>query len=908
VLLGRTTECGRIDGLLERVRGGESGVLVLRGDPGIGKTALLRYARERAQGLTVVETRGVESEAEFPFSALAELLGPLLGGIDRLPAPQAAALKSALALGPPVPGDAFAVATGALRLIQDAARDSPLLVLVDDAHWLDAGSAETLLFALRRLDADGVAVLIAVRDHETNVFDEARISELRLEGLDRSAAGELLAATPASRLAAAVTDSLVVATAGNPLALLELPALLSEAQLDGQAPLPDPLPVAPSVRRAFEVKLSALPPDTQRALLVAASSQSDVLKPVLDALAVLGLDASTLEPAERAALVSLGAERLAWRHPLLRSASYYRASTFERRAVHAALASVSTGVERAWHLADAALGPDETVAHALEEAAMNARLRRGHVAAAIAFERAARLSNDSDDAARRDLEAARDYHLAGRVEQARRLLRAALSSTLIPVVQADIEHLLGVIEMWSGDAAVAHELLRAAATRVEAVDPGRAAAILMNAAIAREMAGDVNGTLATVRRAHDLAQGGLDTEPQLLRAMTLAGQGRVARPALLKLVAAEPAVPRPPTPDSVHLVATIGQALIWLGEYAEARRLFERELLAARTSGSLSPMPYLLACLSELEFRAGRFQAAYANSVESVRVAEETGQRSVLSFCLATLARVEAATAREEDCRDHVRRALELAGELGARSIRIYALAALGLLELGLGRASAALVVLEELVELVEELGPREPGVIEWVPDLIEAQLLCGRVEEARKSLRSFEEQARSTENSWASAAAARMRGMLAETGFEPEFDAALRGQASPFERARTQLRLGARLRRERRPTDARSPLRSAHDSFQLLGAHGWAAQASAELGAAGGRPKRPHASSSTLLHDLTEQELRIALLVAKGVTNREAAATLFLSPKTVGYHLGKVYGKLGVRSRTELAHLIARA
>ena len=908
MLLGRTTECGRIDGLLERVRDGESGVLVLRGDPGIGKTALLHYAREQAHGLALVETRGVESEAELPFSALAELLEPLLSGIDRLPAPQAAALKSALALGPPVPGDAFAVATGALNLILDAARDSPLLVVIDDAHWLDAGSAETLLFALRRLEADGVAVLVAVRDHEPNVFDGAGISELRIDGLDRSAAGELLAATPANRVAAAVAHSLVEATAGNPLALLELPALLSEAQLDGRAPLPDPLPVAPSVRRAFEVRLSALPSETQRALLVAACSHSEALKPVLDALAVLGLDAETLEPAERAALVSLGNERLAWRHPLLRSASYYRASTFERRAVHAALASVSTGVERAWHLADATLGPDETVARALEEAAMNARLRRGHVAAAIAFERAARLSIDSDDAARRDLEAARDYHLAGRVEQARALLRAALKSTRIPAVRTDIEHQLGVIEMWSGDAAIAHELLLAVANEVEAADPRRAAAILTNAAIAREMAGDVAGTLAIVGRAHDLAQGSVDTETQLLRAMTLAGQARVARPALLKLIEAGPAAPLPPTADSVLLAGTIGQALIWLGEYAEARRLFERELLAARTSGSLAPMPYLLACLSELEFRLGRLQAAYANGVESVQIAEETGQLNVLSFCLATLARVEAATAREEDCRGNVRRALELAGELGAGSIRIYAHAALGLLELGLGRTSAALAVFEELAELVEEFGPRDPGVIEWGPDLIEAQLLCGRVEEARESLRTFEEQARSTGNSWASASAARVRGMLVEEGFEREFDAALHGHASRFERARTELRLGARLRRERRPTEARAPLRSAYEAFEMLGARGWSAQASSELAAAGERQKRDQTSLPSLLRELTEQELRIALLIAEGVTNREAAAALYLSPKTIGYHLGKVYEKLGVRSRTELAHLIARA
>ena len=782
VLLGRTTECGRIDGLLERVRGGESGVLVLRGDPGIGKTALLRYALEHAHGLTVVATRGVESEAELPFSALAELLEPLLGGLDLLPAPQAAALRSALALGPPVPGDAFAIATGALQLIRDAAHHAPLLVVIDDAHWLDAGSAETLLFAARRLDADRVAVLVAVRDNEPDAFDGAEFLELHVDGLDRSAAGELLAATPTSPVAPAVARSLVDATAGNPLALLELPVLLSVAQLEGRAPLPDPLPVAPSVRRAFEARLSALPSETQQALLVAASSHSEALKPLLGALAVLGLDAHALEPAERADLVSLGDGRLAWRHPLLRSVSYYRASTFERRAVHAALASASTGVERAWHLADAALGPDKAVAHALEEAAFDARARRGHVAAAIAFERAARLSTDGDDAARRDLEAARDYHLAGRVEQARTLLAAALSSTRIPALRSEVEHQLGVIEMWFGDAAVAHELLVAAAAQVEVDDPERAAAILTHAAIAREMAGDVDGTLAIVRRAHELAQGGVDTEPQLLRAMILAGEASVARPALLKLVGAGQG-PGPPTASAAFLAATVGQALIWLGEYGEARRLFEAELLSARTSGSLAPMPYLLACLSDLEFRLGRFRAAYGNALESIQIAEETRQLNVLSFCLATLARVEAATGREEDCRDHVRRALELAGELGAGSIRIYALAALGLLELGLGRASAAVAALEEVAAIVEELGPRDPGVVEWAPDLIEAQLLCGRVEEARESLRSFDEQARSTGNPWATATAARLRGMLADEATkessQPRSTATARGSSA---------------------------------------------------------------------------------------------------------------------------------
>ena len=905
MLLGRTTECGRIDGLLERVRDGESGVLVLRGDPGIGKTALLRHAREHAHGLTVIETRGVESEAELPFSALSELLEPLLHGLDRLPQPQAAAVESALALGPPVPGDAFAVATGVYNLIVAAAREVPLVVVVDDAQWLDAGSAETLLFAVRRLDADGVAAFLAVRDGEPSLFDGSGFPELRVEGLDEAAAAELLASAT-GRATPAVSVSLVKATAGNPLALLELPALLDDGQLAGKAPLPEPLPVAPTLRRAFELRLSALPSDSQHALLVAASSQSEALTPILAALDLLGLQPQTLEAAERVELVSCASGRLAWRHPLLRSTAYYRASTFERRAAHAALASVSTGVERAWHLAAATLGPDESVARELEDAAMNARLRRGHIAAAIAFERAATLSGEVEDSARRSLEAARDYHLAGRVERARELCETALASTQDAALRADIEHQLGVIEMWGGDAGVARELLLAAASEIEATDPARAGSILADAALASQMSGYVAPTLAIARRAHALVQRAADTEPQLLNAMILAGQANDARAPLAKL-AADRLNAGLPAADSVLFVATVAQALLWIGEHAQARRLLKHELLAARMSGSLALMPFMLACLSDLEFRLGRWQAANANATEAVRIAEETGQLNVLSFTLVTLARFEAATGQESECRLHAAHGLKLGDELGSSSIRVYGLAALGLLELGLGRPRAALVSLEPLAELVERMELQEPGVVQWAPDLIESLVLCGRIDEARTSLAILERQAGRAGNSWGEAAAARARGMLADTGFEHEFDAAFRGHASSFERARTELRLGERLRRERRPTDARSPLRSAREAFDALGARGWAAQAKAELAAAGERPKRPQASLPTLLQDLTDQELRIALLVAEGVTNREAAASLFLSPKTVGYHLGKVYDKLGVRSRTELAHLLGR-
>lgn len=907
MLLGRTSECGRIDRLLERARGGESGVLVVRGDPGIGKTALLRYAREQAMGMNVAETRGVESEAELPFAALSELLEPLLEGLPRVPEPQAAALQSALALGPPVPGDAFAVAAGTLRLISEAAQAAPLLLVVDDAHWLDAGSAQTLLFAARRLGADGVAVLAAVRQGEPSLFDGGGFPELPVEGLSAELSIELLAATSAvHRPVAAVLHRLVEAAAGNPLALRELPALLDEEQLSGKAALPDPLPVGPGLRHAFELRLSALPARTREALVVAAAGESTPLSAVLRALAARGLEPATLEPGERARLVTLSDGRLEWLHPLLRSTTYYGASTFERAAAHAALGHVLSGVERAWHLAAAAVGPDERVARELEEAALNARLRRGHVAAARAFERAAELSPGADDSARRHLEAARDFHLAGRAERARELARRALVFADDPVLRAELEHLLGVADMWGADAAAAHELLLAAADAIEHVDPGRAAAILADAALACQISGDVARTLELARRAHDLAPSAVDTEPLLLNTLILAGHATEARPALLRLIGS--GVAAVSSRDPVFFAATAGHSLIWIGEHAAARGLFTRELQAARRSGSLALMPFLLACLSELELRVGRWQASYANAAESIRIADETDQRNVLGFALATLARVEAATGLEQDCRRHAVLALELGEELGAGSIRAYALAALGLLELGLGRTREALASLVPLATLIEEQGLREPGVIQWAPDLIEALVLSGRRDHARAALSRFESDAVSAGNDWALAAVSRARGMLLGAGFELEFEAALRGRSSPFERARTELRLGERLRRERRPTEARGPLRSARETFEALGARGWAAQAGAELVAAGERPRGGRTGLPALLRELTEQERRIAFVVAEGATNREAAASLFLSPKTIGYHLGKVYEKLGVRSRTELARILAGA
>lgn len=331
------------------------------------------------------------------------------------------------------------------------------------------------------------------------------------------------------------------------------------------------------------------------------------------------------------------------------------------------------------------------------------------------------------------------------------------------------------------------------------------------------------------------------------------------------------------------------------------------ELDRARSAGAVDLVPYTLGCLSELDFRTGRWDAVYAGAAEAVELAEETGQRNVLAFGLVCLARVEAATGRADACRRHVARALELAGCLEIGSIPVYGLSVLGLLELGLGDAPSALASLDPLAALVRECGLRDPSVVQWTPDLVEASILAGRVDEAGAALAGFEREARATERTWALAACARCRGMLGSGDFEREFAEALRWHEylpAPFERARTELRLGERLRRARRPLQAREALRAALATFERLGAAPWAERARAELAAAG---ERSHRHATVPVRELTAQELRVALLVAGGATNREAAVALFLSPKTVGFHLGKVYTKLGVRSRTELAALLAR-
>jgi DNA-binding CsgD family transcriptional regulator len=909
MLVGREAECRVIDRLLDQASRGVSGTLVVRGEPGAGKTALLRCAIERAGDMTVLSARGVEADSELAFAGLSDLLRPVLDHLDKLPPPQADALAGALALGPRPPGDPFTISAATLSMLGVAAEVRPVLVVVDDAQWLDASSRAALLFAARRLDADAVALLLAVGEAEADPFEQGALPELVVGGLERGAATLLLAGSLTSPVSGEIAERLFRATQGNPLALLEIAALLSEDQLAGLEALGDELPAAALVERAFLRRAAHLPEETRRALVLAAASDSGEMSELARAASALGLELAALEQAEAPDIVRIDDLRIEFRHPLLRSAVYHAAPGEARRAAHRALAGAIGGGgpravdRRAWHLAAAAIAPDEAVARMLEETAHAARERGGHAAAASAFERAARLTPDDERGAGRLFEAAIDRHLAGEPERALVVLDRALGASPDPQRRLQIQHLRGRVEIARGRSRSACELLLAEASGAEAKDPGRASLMLSDACAAAMMGGAVGVGVEIAERAHSLAkgQGGpVEIAARLMLGWALIVHGEAPRGTSL-LPRHESALAE--VEALAPTVQLFGTVLIWLEEYESAAHLLERMREAGWSASSPSLLAPVTLTRAELEFRTGNWPLAYASAWESLRLARDTG--GLLHYSLPVLARIEAARGLEDDCRAHAAEALEIAERHKLGSTFCYARSALGLLELGLGNHDEAIEHLERVERLTEHHEMREPIVLQQTPDLIEAYVRAGRTTEARDALAHFERQARATGRTWTFAAAARCRGLVADADdLEAEFDDALTRHErtpTPFELARTELCYGERLRRSFGTTEARKRLRSALATFDRLGAAPWAERARVELGATGERRRRGQARQ----WELTPQEMQVAAIVARGATNREASAALFLSPKTIEAHLSRIYRKLGIRSRTELAHLL---
>ena len=881
--------------------------MVIFGEPGVGKSALLEDARDQAGDMRVLSGAGVESEAQLPFAALHQIVRPVLEHIESLPQPQAAALKGALGLAAEGSDDRFLVSLAVLSLLAEAAEERPLLCLVDDAQWLDDASADALAFVARRLEAEGIVILFAAREGELRRFEAPGLPELRLGGLGEEAAGTLIDRHTGVALSPEVRERLVVETGGNPLALLELPSSLSEAQLSGAEAMLTPIPVGARVERAFLARVERLPAETQTLLLVAAADDSRELATVLRAAAELGVGAEALDPAEEAGLAHARGAELELRHPLVRSAVYQAAPLSRRQAAHRALASVLDGEaeadRRAWHRAAASVEPDPAVSEELEQAAERARRRSGFATASLAFERAAALTADEEERGRRLTAAAENAWLAGRIERALTLLEAARPLVLEPIQRADVDRYLGLIEMTRGVPADACQLLLRAAEEVASSDGLRALQLLNIAGLAAAYAGDLEAAVAIAEAARGLT---IEETPFVrMLAQLLIGLGdhaqrdfAAAAPKLREaLELAEKLDDDAVSEQPVELLFA-GRAALYLGDDHATYRTHRQAAAQARATGAVSIVPQILPRLALAEVWAGRWPSAAANANEGLQLAREIGQHDHVAQQLVMLALVAAARGSEDECRSLAAESRELASARGLGVVAEIAQWALALLELGLGRAEEALRRSREISSTM---------VVFWgALDRVEAAIRAGDREAARAFLDAFEPWAESSGVAWPRAVVLHCRALLSEDEIEAErlFAAALGEHAAagrPFELARTELAYGEFLRRARQRVEARVHLGAALDRFEGLGAALWAEKARVELRASGQTARKRDPSTRA---DLTEQELQIARFVAEGHTNREVAAQLFLSPRTIDFHLRNVFKKLGISSRTALARL----
>ena len=873
----------------------------MRGEPGIGKTALLREAIVRAHGMTVLRARGLEAESQLPFAGLAELTEPIVELRDRLPAAQSAALAGALELEPAAPQARLAIGAALLGLLGLAAEERPVLCVVDDLQWLDEPSVEALRFAVRRLGAEGVAVLLGQRTTADLVPG--------VEALDLGALADEDARALLGPLPEAVARRIVDTAAGNPLALREIPALLSRDELEGRAPIEGPLPPGSTLERVLARRLANLPGETRRALVVAAAAAVRRGDVVVRALGAAGLDVAALEPAEAAGIVELGPGHVAFSHPLLRAVAYHGSAPAVRQAAHRAVAAAlpEDDAQRAWQLAAASPRRDEAVAAALETAALQARARTGFGPAAHAHLRAAELSPDPVQRARRLVEAARDLLPAGhpdvglaRLEQAERVLAIAEHGD-VAAVAGEARTLRAQLALRTGRIEEARGLLRAQARRLEADVPAGAATLLLLSSLGAMALRDHRGWLADAERALVLAG---DAELLAALASLSAGAARMTLPDVAEGRRLLADGERRLGDDlgmalwlAPEVVALAAHGWLWIEEYERGVDLLDRLIAAGRESAAVGALPYPLAARAQGHLSLGRFARARADAEEAVALAEQTGQDPALVIALGMLATVHAWHGDEAEATTAAERAIELGERRGIPLPAIYAKHALSLLAVADDDAELAVARLEEV--RAEALA----GNVLWAPHLVDAYARAGRVAGARELVEHY---ARAIEHRRiAPAMLERLRGITAADA-EPHFRAALalhEAGPAPFELARTRQAYGEWLRAHDRREEAREVLREALAGFEAVEALRFADRTRRELRAAGASPR---AAAERDPSELTPHELRVAQLVSQGLTNRETAAALFVSAKTVEHHLRNVFRKLGIRRRAELARLMA--
>ena len=885
--------------LLEGVRGGQSRVLVVSGEPGVGKTALLDSAISSASGFRVIRAVGVESEMELAFAALQQLCAPMLDRLDRLPAPQQDALGVAFGLRAGDAPDRFLVGLAVLSLLAEMAVDRPLVCVVDDAQWLDRASAQALAFVARRLLAESVVLLLATREPGDELEGLPR---LVVEGLRNGDARALLGSVVRGPLDDRVRERIVAETHGNPLALLELPRGLTPAELAGGFGLLDAPGLSGRIEESFRRRLASLSAETQRLFLVAAADP--VGDPVLVWRAADLLGIGVQAAAETDGLLAIGA-RVTFRHPLVRSSVYRAASPEERQAVHRALADATDPEidpdRHAWHLAQATPGLDETVASELERSAGRAQARGGLAAAAAFLERASALTLEPSSRARRALAAAQAKHHAGAFDAALRLVGIAESGPLNELQRAQVELLRGQIAFSLGRGSDAQPLLLKAAKRLEPLDRRLARETYLEALSAVFFPGLLASGESVLETAQAARVAPPPSQPPYASDLLLDGlallvtEGYAAgTPMLRRAVNAFRAedIRREQGHRWLSLASRVA-AFLWDDEAWDA--ISTRFVQLARDAGALSALPLALTSRAGVHVFAGEFAMAASLIAEVAAVNEATGGSLAPWSALARVSfegrEAEGFQLIEAATREVVRR-----GE-GQGLTFVHWVTAV--LHNGLGRYGDALAAAQQAGEDTHPSWWRNYGLVE----LIEAAVRSGKPEHAVDAFGQLSQATGASGTDWALGVEARSRALLndgeaAEVLYREAIERLARTRIR-VELARGHLLYGEWLRRERRRRDAREQLRTAHESLTEFGMEAFAERARVELEATGEHARKRTVETGD---DLTPQEAQISRLAADGATNQEIATQLFVSPSTVDYHLRKVFRKLGVKSRTQLA------
>jgi DNA-binding CsgD family transcriptional regulator len=905
-LLGREREREALGRLLDAARGGDGGVLVVHGEPGVGKTALLDWTVQEGRQLRVLRTVGVEGEIELPFAALHQLCSPILDRSDRLPDPRRDALHVAFGLSGGQAPSSFLVGLAVLDLLSEASVQRPLLGVVDDAQWLDRASARALAFVARRLQAERIALVFAARDMSSAL---AGLPELRVEPLGHRDARALLESVLPARLDEHVLDRIVLETHGNPLALMELPRGMTPIQLAGGFGLPPAVPLSASIEESFTRRLARLPGDARRLLLIAAADPTGDLAVVWRAAQQLGIPESAADAVEAEDLLELGV-RVVFRHPLIRSAVYRSAGLRERRAVHRALAEATDPEidpdRRAWHRAQAASMPDEDVAAELERSAGRAQARGGLAAVAAFLERAAALTPEPTHRARRLLAAAGAKRDAGALEAALELSAGVEAGLLDELGRARADLLRGQIALEQRRGGEAGRLFLDAARRLEPLDPQLARETYLEA-LAGAMSSDVDvdgdGGAPAVARAARAAPAGTApprTTDVLLDAFAIrltegyaAAAPTLAR-ALELLLAIDVGDEDVGQRLSVSNTRNGNIVALELWDDEALHRLAARQVQVARDAGALVHLQFALSFLARSNMLAGDLATAALMIDEARLLADATGNAALVNapMILAAWRGNEARASELIDASSEEAATRRWTSNNYARSV----------LYNGLGRYDAARDAAWEAFR------PDPIGYGSFlVGELAEAAARTGDRALLESALDWLAVRTGVIRSEWAIGIEARVRALLSEGEVAErlyrESIAHLAATRVRPELARTQLLYGEWLRRERRRLDARRPLRAALAAFTSMGTDAFARRAERELRATG-----EHARKRTVetLDQLTPQEEQIARLAARGTTNREIAAQLFIAQSTVEYHLRKVFRKLDVKSRTQLAHRIS--